>query len=429
MTNRNNWESWLNEADVSPMPGQPDMGAGQAPVTSPGTPADPMSQMPPIPPQNQDLNEPPQNVADDPEVPEMPEDKPEQKDFEQWKIDYMHDAIKGDPIVLEKNILEVRDKELEPNQRKFVEDNLQICFLRRHPDGSIFKASQKIRKLINQKLDRSNPGTSLINYIYTVLNEDPLLNQLYLKLNNLGGGKQDVHRKLIASFLGAVQTGSGAEKADLVYPEKDYSIQISTRFNMKWGEVDLGEWFLTNDDLYRLKSPELERLKSGSPEERDVLKKRIILESIAEKYRERAFVINCVSQDGTVHHLGLDLGNLLNGGYLEGRLVVRTANKDTQEMFIDEDGATINIPNTDIYYVKDSAELNKMGEPEKEELEFLSCRGGRLIFRATLDVLKECATTLQGIVYQSSPWTGNPSDLLTITRCVPSVSESLLRNC
>lgn len=424
MTN-NNLEYWLQEMDISPTLGQPDVSGGQPPINQPGTPNDPMSGvgngLPQAPPQEIP------NVADDPEHPEMPDDKPQNKDFEQWKMDYMKDSIKGDPTILEDSIRQIRDKELEEYQRKFVEDNLQICFLRRHPDGSIFKSSQKIRKMINQKLDRSNPGTSLVNYIYTALNEDPLINQLYLKLNNLGGGKQDIHRKLVASLLGAVQTGSGAERADLVYTETDYSIPISTRFNMKWGEVDLGDWFLQNDDLHRLKAPELERLKSGSPEERDVLRKRVILESIAEKYRERAFIINCVSQDGTLHHLGLDLGNLLGAGYLDGRLVIRTANKDTQEMFIDEDGSTINIPNVDIYYVRNSDEPNKMGEPEKEELEFISNRSGRLILRAQLDVLKECATNLQGIVYQATPWQGNPSDLLNVMRSVPSAVDMLMR--
>jgi hypothetical protein len=430
MTNRINLESWLNEMDISPVAGQPDPGAGQAPASMPGTPGDPMAQNPPPMPQQGGPapTDQPEDISNDPQHPDMPEES-QSKDFEQWKIDYMKESIKGDPNVLEQKILEIRDKKLDQPQRKFVEDNLQICFLRRHPDSSIFKASQKIRKYIKQKLDKSNPGTALVNYIYQVIGEDPLLNQLYIKLVNQGGGKQDLHRKLIASLLGAVQVGSGAEKADLIYNESDYSIPVSTRFNMKWGDVDLGDWFLQADDLKKLKEPELERLKSGSPEERDVLRRRVIMESIAEKYRQRAFVINSVNEDGTVQHVGLDLGNLLGGAYLDGKLKIRTSNTDVQQMFIDEDGSTINIPNIDIYYVKTSSEANAVGQTEKEEVEFISNRNGRLFLRASIDVLKECATNLQGIVYQETPWQGNPSDLFKIMRCIPSISEILLRDC
>lgn len=432
-TSRNNLRYWLNEADIPPVGGQPDAPIGQVPETTPGTPGDPMAQGNNPPPQQggPDLSQ-PQDISQDPQYPEMPNEDEEPKDFDNWKAEYMKQSIKGDPKILEDMILKIRDKELEPNQRKFVEDNLQICFLRRHPDSVIFKTSQKIRKMIKQQLDKGAPATSIVNYIYTAINEDPLLNQIYLKCTSLGGGKQDYHRKFVAALLGAVQVGSGIENEDLIYNDTDYSIPISTRFNTKWGDVSLVRWNLEEKDIVNpkiLSEPEQERLKSGSPEERDVLKRRVIIESISRRFRERAFVINCVGTDGTVQHLGLDLGNCLGAAYLDGKLVVRTTTDDTQEVFIDEEGTTIPVPNIDIYYVRMSSNLNSVGEPEKEELRFISHRGGNLYLSAQLDVIKESATNLQGLVYQESPWQGSPSDLLKVTRCVPDITEVLLRNC
>jgi hypothetical protein len=170
-------------------------------------------------------------------------------------------------------------------------------------------------------------------------------------------------------------------------------------------------------------------LEGGSPEEKDVLRRRVVIESIADAYMERAFLINVVGRDGTVCHLGWDLGNSLKAAYLDGKLVVRTADNDNKEAFIDEEGSIIAVPNMAIYYVKEAHEMTQTGKPDIEEIEFMSYRDGMLYLSAELDLIKEAATTLQGILYRETLWQGNPSDILKIMRCIPSVAESLLRVC
>jgi len=96
----------------------------------------------------------------------------------------------------------------------------------------------------------------------------------------------------------------------------------------------------------------MEKLEGGSPEERDVLRRRVIVESISATFLERAFVINVVLPDGTVQHLGWDVGNSLKTAFLAGKLVVRTGDNDNREAFIDEEGSIIKIPHMAIYYVK-----------------------------------------------------------------------------
>ena len=101
-------------------------------------------------------------------------------------------------------------------------------------------------------------------------------------------------------MIGGVQLASGHKNADIVFEETDYSIRLSTRFNARFGDVNLGSWMLKEDDPDRyLKSAELARLEGGSPEEKDVLRRRVIIESIAEMFKERGFVINVVGSDGT----------------------------------------------------------------------------------------------------------------------------------
>lgn len=424
MTNRINTDLWLVENDDAPLDQSNNGGMPMNPPDSGNGPNPPMS-----PPNNMTVNKQAgENISDDPQNPDMPDQEEGNDGFTIWKIKYVKESIKGDPNVLIQKILLVRDNELEPVQRKFVEDNLDINFLRQN--SNILTTSNEIRKLIKKDFDRTNPATTLVRHITESLEKQPLLNEVYIKLLGLSGAKMDQHRKFVASLLGAVQVGSGAQNEDLIFEEQDYSIRISTRFNARWGDVNIGRWYLREDDPERyLKHAELDRLEGGSPEEKDVLRRRIVIESISECYRERAFIINVVGNDGAVSHLGWDLGNSLKSAFLDGKLVVRTADNDNKESFIDEEGSIISVPNLSIYYVKEGQQIGMKGKAEIEEIEFITYRDGMLYLSAQLDLIKEASQTLQGITYKETLWQGNPSDILKIMRCVPSSPEILLRLC
>ena len=425
MTNINT-SDWLNEQDIPPAGGQPDMGMGGPPMTQPGGPGDPMNSEP-TPDLNPQPEVPEDDINNDPQYPDMPEEETSD-DFEVWKIKYVKESIKGDPQKLIDMLMSVRDRELEPIQRKFVEDNLSINNLRMN--SNVLQASNEIRKRIKKDFDRTNPSTSVVGHISDVLAENPLLNEAFIKISGLGGGKMDYHRKYIGALTGSVQVGSGGQNEDLIFEETDYSIRISTRFNSRWGDVNIGRWHLKEDDPERfLKNAEIERLEAGSPEEKDVLRRRVVVESIADKYMERAFMITVVNEDGTIQNLGWDLGNCLKAAFLDGKLVVRTENNDAKEAFIDEQGSIIAVPNMSIYYVKESGELGEYGQNEIEEVEFIQHRDGMLFLSAPLDLVKESSVSLQGMNYKEALWNQNPSDFLRVQRCVPSLPEMLLRNC
>lgn len=437
MNNRINEQDWaddddkLVEFDIPPMGGQPDMSAGGPPMSQPGSPGDPMGGGDPPPDPNQMSMDQQQgnDLSSDPPYPDMPEDESEgEDDFEMWKIKYVKESIKGDPRQLNQMILQIRDRELEPNERRFVEENLDINFLRQN--ATVFEASKEIRKLIKKDFDRTNPGESVITHITSVLDRFPQINEVFLKISGIHGGKGAYHRLFIGALLGAIQVGSGASQEDLIFEEADYSIRLSTRFNSRWGDVSIGRWTLKEDDPERyLKEVEVQRLDGGSPEEKDVLRRRVIMESIAEHFIKRAFVINVVGEDGTVQHLGWDLGNCLKSAFLDGKLVVRTKDDDSRSAFIDEEGSIIPIPKTAIYYIKEAGGIDEKGKPEIEEIEFMRLQDGMLFLSAQLDLVKEASVSLQGMVYRETPWTGNPSDIFRINRCIPSCPEVLLRQC
>jgi hypothetical protein len=428
-------EEWLNEASSDVPVGPPMTGGAMAGMSMPD--ASSMQNMGNAPSYDPNVANPPSSqmdaepqipdVSSDPSAPDMPEEQ-EPQDFERWKDSFFRESVKGDPSKLIDLIHQVRDNDLESYPRKFVEDNLQVCFLRQH--ANIDRAGREIRKLIKDDLDRNNPSVSVVNHIFSVLGSMPELNNVFIKLKGLLGMKGDLHRKFLASIIGGVQVGTGGNSEDIIYNERDYSIRISTRFNDKWGRVDIGKWSLREDDPDRyLTEPETRRLEEGSPEEKDVLRRRIVLESISESFKKRAFIINVVSEDGTIHTLGWDLASSLKGAYQDGKLVVRTIQSENSEAMIDDQGAIIPYVDIKIKYMKDANGVDPDGKPAKEEHDFMERIDGVLFLTAQYQILKEAATSFPGIVLKETPYTGNPSDLRVLQRCVPSAPEIIMRNC
>lgn len=369
-----------------------------------------------------------EDVSEDPETPDMPEEKDESGDFEIWKSGYFKESIKGDAEKLMSLLSPMREKELEPYQRKFVEDNWNVQLLRMN--SNIAEASKQVRKQIRDQLDRNNPATSVVNHVVNTLESIPGLKDVYVRMMGYSGNKGELHRKFIAAITGSVQVSSGPDRENIIFNERDYSIKIATRLNADWGEVALGSWSLREDDPERyLSEPELKRLSEGSPQERDVLRRRIVMESIAKQFDEQAFVINVVDDDGNIFHLGWDLSNALRGAYAEGRLVVKTVKSENSEAMITDEGEILPMVDLKVYYVKPGSGEDGLGNEQPEEVEFMEKRNGMLFLTAGLQTIKEAAESMQGTEFKEISYGGNPSDLKVLKRCVYSAHDMLMRQC
>lgn len=439
--NRQNVEDWLVEFEIAPS-AQTDSPGG-VPTSQPSF-ADEMNQDPTVnadsvvdqDAQNQDQNpqmnqdsETSENPDDFQEEPEIEDDinneNDDNEDFEIWKSNYFKETVKGNPNELIDLLSPLREKDtLLPYQRKFVEDNWNIQLLRLN--SNILDASKSIRKNIKDQLDKNNPATSIVNHIANVLDTMPHLNNTYIKLMGYSGNKGELHRKFLAALTGSVQVSSSPDKENIILNEREYSVKIATRLNSEWGDVVLGSWSLREDDPERyLSEPELKRLSEGSPDERDVLRRRVIIESIAKQFEEQSFIINVVADDGTIHYLGWDVSNALRGAYSEGKIVVRINKSENSEAMINDEGSIIPVTNLKIMIVKQS-ELNS---EEPEEVDFIEKRNGMLFLTAGLLTVKEASTSLQGTEFKEIPYSGNPSDLKSLRRCVYSAHDMIMRQC
>ncbi len=423
---RHNLEFWLEEQDPQV--------TNQAAVAQSAEGDPPQGEQPPQegqPPADapDEAQSPPEDVSEDPETPEMPEEKDEEKDFEVWKSNYFKESIKGDATRLMELVSPLRSREgLEPYQRKFVDDNWNIQLIRQN--ANVAEASKQIRKSIRDQLDRSNPATSVANHIFNTLQTVPTLNDTFIRMMGYTGNKGELHRKFMAALTGSVQVSSSPDKENIIFNEKEYSIKMSTRLNSEWGEVSLGSWGLREDDPERyLSEPELRRLSEGSPQERDVLRRRVVIESIAKHFDEQAFLINVVSDDGTIYHLGWDMSNALRGAYAEGKVLVKTVKSENSEAMISDEGEIIPMVDLKIYFVKETDEQDEQGNPRMEETEFMERRNGMLFLTAGLVTVREAAGAMQGTDFKETPYQGNPSDLKALKKCVYSAHDMLMRQC
>ena len=426
------FEDWLVEAEMPMVGGDP---AAGPPMTDPNAgPAAPQSadmsqQNNPNVANQLNQNQQTDDIEDDPSIPDMPDEKQDVEDFESWRNKYLTESIKGDTEKLIDLLHQVRDKDgLKTYQRKFVDDNWNIQLLRQN--ANVDKATKDIRRNIKEQLDRNNPATTVVNHTIAVLDTVPIINNIFIKLSGYGGLKGDLHRKFIAALIGGVQVGSGANTEDIVYNEKGYSILISTRFNSEFGEFMIGSWSMKDDDANKfLSEPEKKRLDEGSPEEKDVLRKRIILESIAHQYDTRAFVLNVAEDDGTIYTLGWDLSNCIKAAYSDGKLVVKVKINDSSDAMITDEGEIQAYMDVDIHYAKETGNQQDDGTPEVEELPFIQRRNGQLFLVADLKTIQEASSSMQGIVLKKTPYNGNPSDLKVLRRCVYTTHDLLLKQC
>ena len=439
MTHNINLEHWLDEEkivefDIPSAGGQHDPAGGQAPMGDPAQGMAPGATSPGDDPNISNLSQQmpgagEEDISQDPKTPDMPEQKTSADDFEVWKDEYFKTSIKGDVPQLLDLLAQVKDAEgLSPHQSKFVKDNWDIQLIRQNTN--VGEASKEVRKLVRQQLDRNNPATTVVGHLTQVIETDPILNNIFIKMTGYGTHKMDLCRKYFAALLGAVQVGGGANTEDIVFNEKEYSILISTRMNSRWGDVSIGEWIIREDDPQRyLSEPELQKLESGSPEEKEVLRRRIIVESIAEQFKTRAFIVTVVGEDGTIYHFGWDIAGSLRAAYSEGKIVVRSRHSENSEAMIDDSGAIIPMIDLDIHYVKETGQQDPDGKPETEEIPFLEKRYGRLYLVAGLDTVREASQTLQGAIFKEIPYTGNPTDLQTLTNCIYSAHDLIMRQC
>ena len=417
MSNWINWQSWNEAGEAQPPTGDPYAANVMATAGDPASPEPHAPDQPQDQSQNQkgyydaddddDQND-QDDVTQDPQEIEEPQ-QGQAKDFEVWRHEFFELAKKGDTGQMIDAIGVVRDRPgLGAPQKKFVEDNLQIWMYRQ----DIEQQADQIRKLVNKDFDITNPGTTLMQHICAVMEENTAMIQVPIKLTGTFAWKSDIHRKWVAALLGAVQEGGGASRHDLVLNDDEWSVEISTRFYAEFGEIDMGKWSLAVNDAEKfLSQSEFKALEDGSPGYKRELRRKIVISSIAERFARRAFLIHVCHTDGTLYSIGWDAGDCIKAAYRAGKLEVRAKGTKDKDCKIAKDGAITPLEETRIFYVKDTGELDENGNISTIEVPFIEERSGKLYVIADGNTLRDAASNMSGLFFRELPYSGNPTDI------------------
>jgi hypothetical protein len=280
-------------------------------------------------------------------------------------------------------------------------------------------------------------GTEVLQIISDEIEKYNEINNVFLKLPSFYSMKSDLFRKIICSLTNGIQVGSGGTLEDIFIPisEGGDGIKVCTRIYTDFGNIQIGKWSIKyNDPEKYLSESELEKLNySGSPEEKEVLRKRVIIESIAENFKDKVYIVFITNPNtGEIHQIGFNFSNLVRDGWKNGYISVSfKANVGKGEAGVKIDGELIDLQNIEIEFIKENPDkIDKEGRPIKDYIELMNLTNGYLylsIIREEFDNLINVSQN--GIFYKNKQFDQGREELLKIQRCIPDIKEILLKKC
>jgi len=280
-------------------------------------------------------------------------------------------------------------------------------------------------------------GTELYSVVSSEIEPYKAITDCLVKLPAFYSMKSDLYRKAMGAMMNGVQIGSGGSLEDLFIPlgEDGVGIKVCTRCYTDFGNIQIGKWNLQfNDPENFLSDAELQKLNNtGSPEEKEVLRKRVVVESIAENFKDKVYLCMIVDPNmGERHEIGFNFAELMRDGWKNGYISIEfKASVGKGEAGVQVDGELIDLQEVQIDYIKENADkLDEEGKPVKEHVELMEVKNGFLYVTVMGDEFTNFANDAQaGLFYSSKPFDSGPEELLKVQRCVPDIKEILLKKC
>lgn len=276
--------------------------------------------------------------------------------------------------------------------------------------------------------------------LYAIISEEierfETITNSIIKLPNFYSLKNEMFRKIICALCNGVQISSGGTLEDIFIPifKNGSGLKVCTRSATSFGNIEIGKWNPQfNDPELFLSKPELNKLQTGSPEEKDVLRKRIIIESISNKFNDRLYIIVIVNQNNGIRkEIGINFDSLLKSGWQNGILSPEFhAGVGQGDAALTVNGEFIDLQIIGINYIKtNSDELDEEGLPVKEKIEFAIQKDGRLYITIKEEDFNSFVQDISdGVFYSEKPFDKDQKQLKDIMLCTPDIKEILLKKC
>lgn len=415
--------AYFLQALLEQTPDEPpaDVATGAQPPADPAADALPPAVDPGAPPADTLLPEPGPDspIAPTPEDPSIAEVDPLTGAINEY-LDVLRKSS-DDRDVLEKTLNEMSARADTPAFRTFIAANLSAITLL--DESVVVEAQKKIRR--GKAADKT--AEELVAAMEQELTERKELAEAVQRISALGSNRGNSWRQLVAALCGgAVVPGpiGGEVQVPIGSKKRGEILILRPQAYLGWGAVDLGKVGLTSESPTEyLGGEEQTKLGSGAPEERRVLRNRMVIEAIADQLGGGVYALLVVEQSGSWHTAYFD-SEMFREAYEQGTItVIEPYPQPGGVLAFDADGNIVNTAAWGLSLIdKNSGVVDPAtGEKKFDAVQVAESKGERLVYTGDGEQLAELGSS----VYDHS-WTGEPKDLESIRRSVPSARETIM---
>jgi hypothetical protein len=301
--------------------------------------------------------------------------------------------------------------------RTFISSNLSAVSLL---EETVIKESQKV-------IRRGKSAEDMVANLESELTGRNEYKECVQRISALGGNRGNAWRQLIAAMCGGVIVPGpvGSEVHIPIGRKKNAeSLILRPQAYLGWGAIDLGRVIITSDSSREyLGSEEQSKLIGGAPEEKRVLRNRMVIEAICDQLGNGIYAILVVSEEGPWQTAYFD-SEMFREAYEAGILtVIEPHTEPGSTIAFNSDGEPVELVSWGLASIdKEDSTINpSTGEKVYEAIQIGESKGERLLFVGDSGHLSEVGAN----VYDHS-MDFEKEELLSIRHSVPSARETIM---
>lgn len=342
-------------------------------------------------------------------------------DFYEFMVAYLETAMGkfyNEPDVL-RGSLDVayrHIKKMTPSQRNFIEINRSTASLL---EETIFLNIQK-------SIVKSIREDTLWETMYDFFDSIPEMNAAIQRLPMLGPDKNNLYRQIGAALTRGVVV-PGVQGGEVLFFDKEKEIKRSIfQAYSDWGYMKLGKINIKRDSLKEyLTGDEIQKIEKGSPEEKRVLRNRLVIEAIASQLGGITYSILVIDPDsGNWDALTFD-SEWFRSAYEAGQITVIESFEDPDgNLYIDDDYDLVSVNNWGIALLsnEDRAE-NQTGERVVVKNPIAVLDGTDFIFTISKENAKKLEMDVREFLWKQ----GDVESLREIQKKIPNAKEKIMK--
>ena len=381
---------------------------------------------------------------------------PEPDEFTVQQLEYLNLLFRNKSEQYAAHLAKMRELDpslLTPSRRRFIDDNLSVASMLL--EASVADFSRKFKT----KIKAAGSFSEAWDDVGSILESNRDLGEAFFKLGRLGAARADAARKLIAALASGAQIGSGGDGPDIIIPtEKNgKGVWLGIKAGVNWSNIEIARWQLSADDPGRyLDEVEAQRLENGSPEERAVIRKRLVVESVSAALSDYEVLIIVANPDGTWEELCFTPSTFIKDAFQQGTVTVIEIQDDGSGSSFTSDGKIASCVRFGFVFVETQPApfsspveylATEQAEPEPPSTDepeptpeaapeepqpigtFIEQRGDRLVLSLPPGGAARLAEAAS-MFYASRTWTA-PDDVskLRAYYCVPDARDVLFKRC